>query len=348
GGGGEVEVGSGVGGGVKNEGQTRAIIYLNQCDNERAWQADEVEFVERVAKQLALSLASVRSLEGVTRDAHAAREAARQATEAGARVQGLINALPECVLVLDGEGRINYFNVTAREKLGLTNEDVGRLAGMNEALALAEGSIWEQVMECQSATRLRAELNRGGGGSPVAQAAAAAPQARLRMSISVASFRASQGGPVVGRIVVLSDIGHLTGGPAQAAADAVSRVSELEQKLAAAEATANQARGLAAAAQAAEANARKESQTSPTAEEETKGELERIRDEIQRAHGAAQQLLETNRLKSDFIVSAGHEIEASLQEVLGMTELLGQGQYGPLTPEQQEAIRNLYAWARRI
>jgi signal transduction histidine kinase len=59
-------------------------------------------------------------------------------------------------------------------------------------------------------------------------------------------------------------------------------------------------------------------------------------------------LLETNRLKSDFIVSAGHEIEASLQPVLGITELLGQGQYGPLTPEQQEAIRNIYAWARRI
>lgn len=327
---------------VKNEGQTRAIIYLNQCDNERAWQADEVEFVERVAKQLALSLASVRSLEGVTRDAHAAREAARQATEAGARVQGLINALPECVLVLDGEGRINYFNVTARERLRLTNEDVGRLAGMTEALASADGAIWDQVMACQSATRLEAELSGGGASSPVAQAAAAAPHTRLRMSVSVAPFRASQGGPVVGRIVVLSDVGHLT------QAQGSPRISELEQKLAAADATASQAKGLVAAAQAAEANARNELQNARTAEAEARTELEKIGDEIQRAHAAAQQLLETNRLKSDFIVSAGHEIEASLQEVLGMTELLGQGQYGPLTPEQQEAIRNLYSWARRI
>jgi signal transduction histidine kinase len=59
-------------------------------------------------------------------------------------------------------------------------------------------------------------------------------------------------------------------------------------------------------------------------------------------------LLEINRLKSEFIVNAGHEIEASLQSVLGLAELLERGSYGNLTPEQREAVHGLYGWARRI
>jgi signal transduction histidine kinase len=59
-------------------------------------------------------------------------------------------------------------------------------------------------------------------------------------------------------------------------------------------------------------------------------------------------LLEINRLKSEFIVNAGHEMEASLQSVLGLAELLQGGSYGNLTAEQREAVHGIYGWARRI
>ena len=67
-----------------------------------------------------------------------------------------------------------------------------------------------------------------------------------------------------------------------------------------------------------------------------------------RVEASAQQLLEINRLKSEFIVNAGHEIDGSLQSVLGLAELLERGNYGPLTAEQHDAVRGLYAAARRI
>src|SRR5262249_20164299 len=45
----ELQVRSELAVGVKSEGNLRAIIYLHQCDSERNWQPDEIEFVERVA-----------------------------------------------------------------------------------------------------------------------------------------------------------------------------------------------------------------------------------------------------------------------------------------------------------
>jgi GAF domain-containing protein len=389
--------------GVRLNSVVRGIIYLHQCDRRRDWQDDEREFVERVARQLALSLASVRSFDAVSNEAHLAKEASRQATEAGARVQTLINSLPESVLVLDSEGKLNYFNATARDRFGLANEDVGRHAQAKDSLNSADGRIWEQVTACQNAARFEAEFSRAAAGSSGAQAVATAPQTRTRFSVSVAPFRSGQGGPVVGRIVVLTDVGHvqLEGG---ASPDLTRQLAAVQQRLAGAEAAVDQARAALAAAHAAEAFARGEAEKAHHNEAQARGEAEgarqaflqargeadsarqaaghahgeaesarhaaaqasaeaeaarnsearalsdcdNLREEVSRAQAAGAQLLETNRLKSDFIVSAGHEIEASLQPVLGITELLGQGQYGPLTPEQQEAIRNIYAWARRI
>jgi len=53
-------------------------------------------------------------------------------------------------------------------------------------------------------------------------------------------------------------------------------------------------------------------------------------------------------LKSEFIVNAGHEIEASLQSVLGLSELLDRGAFGDLTREQKETVQSVYSWAQRI
>jgi signal transduction histidine kinase len=103
-----------------------------------------------------------------------------------------------------------------------------------------------------------------------------------------------------------------------------------------------------AEASALEKNARAEADHSRQAEEETRNQLAKVREEHKQVQSSSQQLLEINKLKSEFIVNAGHEIEASLQSVLGLAELLERGSYGELTREQREAVHSLYGWARRI
>ena len=83
-------------------------------------------------------------------------------------------------------------------------------------------------------------------------------------------------------------------------------------------------------------------------EGELRQERERLRDNYSRVEASAQQLLEINRLKSEFIVNAGREIEGALQPVLGLAELLERGTYGQINNEQREAVRGIYASAKRI
>jgi GAF domain-containing protein len=199
---------------ISFEGTTRGIIYLHQCDRVREWQRDELEFADRVARQLSLSLSNVRSLDVAVRDAEVAR--------------------------------------------------------------------------------------RAGG-------------------------------------------------------EANTRIGELEQRLAGLERTLKEARdaesharAMLAKVSAAEAKARAEADVVRRSEAEARLERDHMREDITRIEASAQQLLETNRVKSEFIVNAGHEIEASLQSVLGLAELLVQGSYGTLTPEQDETVRSIYTWARRI
>ncbi len=137
--------------------------------------------------------------------------------------------------------------------------------------------------------------------------------------------------------------------------EAPARIRELEQKLAGIErmltqsrSAEDEARGMLAKVSALEARARAEADVSRRVETEIRQQLERLQEAHKQAQGSAQQLLEINRLKSEFIVNAGHEMEASLQSVLGLAELLEQGSYGNLTSEQHEAVRGLYGWARRI
>ena len=203
---------------VRVEGKTRAVLYLHQCDRVREWQRDEIEFADRVARQLSLSLSNVNSLEAATREAQSARE----------------------------------------------------------------------------------EVRRAGG-------------------------------------------------------DTTTRLRELQQKLTDLERAANdartaesQARALLAKASAAEAKARAETEVVRRSEGELRQERERLRDNYSRVEASAQQLLEINRLKSEFIVNAGREIEGALQPVLGLAELLERGTYGQINNEQREAVRGIYASAKRI
>jgi signal transduction histidine kinase len=53
------------------------------------------------------------------------------------------------------------------------------------------------------------------------------------------------------------------------------------------------------------------------------------------------QLEKASRNKSEFLASMSHELRSPLNGILGASELLGEGLFGPLTPKQQEYIRDI-------
>ncbi|HEY3138470.1 MAG TPA: GAF domain-containing protein [Blastocatellia bacterium] len=126
------------------------------------------------------------------------------------------------------------------------------------------------------------------------------------------------------------------------------RLEDLDHQLADARSGEKQALEMYTKASALEANLRAEADSLRRAEAEAQSHLERAVQDHKQAQGSAQQLLEINRLKSEFIVNAGHEIEASLQSVLGLSELLDRGVFGDLTRDQKETVQSVYAWAQRI
>jgi GAF domain-containing protein len=314
---------------IRVDGQTRAIIYVHQCDREREWEKEEIDFADRVVRQLSLSLANLRTLELAFADAEKAR--------AGALVPDTIAAgLPEVVIGLDQEGRLSYFNGLAKEKFGLANDDLGRAVVETRAAQAFDKSVWHSITTCESAIRLDSKVSSASQAEAVPVSIAAAP---LRDDNS----------QITGRVVVISDLSHV------GSASVAARISELEKKLESYErvltqsrAAEEEARGMLARASALEAKARAEADVIRRNEAETKKQLELSVESQKQAQGSAQQLLEINRLKSEFIVNAGHEIEASLQSVLGLAELLQGGSYGNLTSEQREAVNGIYSWARRI
>jgi GAF domain-containing protein len=314
---------------IRLDGKTRAIIYVHQCDREREWEKEEIDFADRVVRQLSLSLSNLRVLE----QAFSAAENAR-ASAGGS--DAIAADLPEVVIGLDRDAKLSYFNSAATDKLGLTNDDLGRTMDATHAKDAIDKAIWQSVNTCESVIRLDSK------------ASIASQLETVPVSIAAAPLR-DENRQIRGRVVVITDLSHV------ASASVAARISELERKLESYErvltqsrAAEEEARGMLARASALEAKARAEADVTRRGEAEAKKQLESSLESQKQAQGSAQQLLEINRLKSEFIVNAGHEIEASLQSVLGMAELLQGGSYGNLTSEQREAVNGIYSWARRI
>lgn len=345
---------------VQGNGSVSSMLYVHQCDRKREWETDEIEFAARVAAHLSLSIKVVQSRDQSFRELEAARGEVRRASEAGARMRVYVDALPEAVVGLDREGRITFFNAAARERLGLRNEDVGRQAEMTESLVMSKEGIWNRVAACERVTRFDAEIGLMSG--PVGPAAApettASAMIFVPVSISVGTLR-NEKNEIAGRVVVVSDVSHLNP-PAPVISS--RRVPELERLVRKLEESLKDSRAAEAEAREAEANARAgleralqddaESKAASAdlwrAEAELRKERDQLREDEARARRSSQQLLEINRLKSEFIVNAGRELEGSLQSVAGFAELLGQGSYGELNPDQLQVVQGIYAWARRM
>jgi signal transduction histidine kinase len=67
----------------------------------------------------------------------------------------------------------------------------------------------------------------------------------------------------------------------------------------------------------------------------------RMRSRLSAAQKHAKELEALNRLQAEFIANLSHELRTPLNGILGYTELLRDGMYGELTPEQQEVIAHI-------
>ena len=317
-----------------------ALIDIQECGQPREWTRDEIEFAEKLAHQASVVITHLAVLDKAARDLEAARLDARRAVDVATRARGIVDSVPEAIIGLDRDGRLTFFNAPGRVRYKLKNEDLGRMVGMVESLTLSDESIWEKVNASHGIVRFEATIAAPRTAAPLAAPDRSAARARnavsLPISIAVAPVR-SEKDEITGRILVLTDLSHTR---SHSKKDTGEHVAALEAKMKETEEALSEANRVIENAAAADAATGRVAYVA--------GEIEKVRTDEARARRAAQQLLEINRLKSDFIVNAGRELDASLQSVLGFAELLGQGQYGQVTPEQLEAIKGIYAWARRM
>lgn len=77
------------------------------------------------------------------------------------------------------------------------------------------------------------------------------------------------------------------------------------------------------------------------------GELE-LRRRVLEESAAAAELRELDRLRNDFVNTVAHEIRNPLTAVRGYSELLRTGSRGALLPQQEEAVAEIEACAKRL
>jgi GAF domain-containing protein len=335
---------------VRYDGKTRSMIYLHQCDRVRTWHQDEMEFADRVGRQLSLSLTNVEALNTASQSADAAREAARSASESMNRAQTVIHSMPESVMGLDKDGRLTFFNNTARNWLGLKQEDLGKVANWIAPLAMTDEMLWSRVTACRSVSRFASRLKHNDYGERTLSESLIMDDDDSRaVSVSVAPVK-STAGELNGFIVVLSDTGHIARGENGASshlASLMEQQADIENRLAEARAAELHARARIEKLNSLEVSLR-ESGGTKQLENALQQERERFKYEQSKLQNQIQQMHDTNQLKNEFIVNCGNDMESSIQATIGAGEMLEQGFYGPLNEQQQSAIREIIKKARNI
>src|SRR5262249_13838463 len=174
---------------------------------------EEIEFAERVVRQLSLSLSNLRALDLVSKEAEQARAEARRVAEATKHAEGMLAELPEMVMGLAADGKLSFFNTAAKDRLRLTVEDIGRPVDAIETLTGVDKATWGKVNTCQNVLRFSAEM----------QVMTGARVETIPISISAGPLR-DGGEQISGHLIVAGDITHVKG-------DVAARIRELEQKL---------------------------------------------------------------------------------------------------------------------
>ncbi len=334
---------------VKYDGKTRSIIYLHQCDRVRIWHQDEIEFADRVGRQLSLSLTNVAALNAANQSASASRDAARSASDSMNRAQTVIHSMPESLIGLDKDGHLTFFNNTARNWLGLKQEDLGKVANWIAPLTMTDEMLWSRVAACKTVSRFASRLKHNDFGERTLSESLIMDDDESRsISISVAPMKSSTG-EINGYIVVLCDTGHLSIGTSDLSSPLPSlkeQQAEIEGKIAEARAAELHARARIEKLNSLEVSLRDGG--AKQIEAALQQERERFQQEQAKLQSQMQQLLDTIQLKSEFIVNCGSEMETSIQANIGIAEMLEQGVYGSMNEQQQNAVREIVKKARSI
>jgi GAF domain-containing protein len=334
---------------VKYEGKIQALLYLHQCDRVRVWHQDEIEFADRVGRQLSLSLANVLALNAANQSAEAARDAARSAADSINRAQSLVNSLPEAILGLDKEGHLTFFNTAARNWLSLKQEDLGKMANWIDRLAMADPLFWSRVTASKTIVRLEANLKYNPTiGQTLTEALIMNDDDSLPVFVSASPVKGNTG-EANGFLIVLSDISQVARGDSGITTRLASlkgQQAELERSLTELRATELQARNRIEKLNSLEAGLK--DAAAKSTEPAWQQERERFKQELAKWQAQTQQLLGAYQLKSEFIVNCGNEMETTIQSAIEMGEMLEKGAYGQLTEPQLSALRNLLREARGI
>ena len=331
---------------IQVKGKTSAALLLQQCDRSRSWNPDEMEFVNRVSRQLALSLDHISSPAASDSSAEAKTEPPRE--DAALRPE-MINALPEAVIALDKGGRLTFFNHVAGSWLGLQRSDLGKPASSLDGLAMTDGNFWNRILSIQSVQRFE-EKRKPTVAADSSHSGLESEDELRTVSISVAPVQ-NDGDTDSRFILVLSDINHVP----RMAADVMARITKLKEQQAEVERNISEARAAELQARARierlntlESGAREGGQAARRMEEELMAERERFRNEKDQIQRSQQQLLDTNRLKSEFIVNCGRDIEESVQAAVEIAKRLDEDTFGGLSDRQREAVRELLSIGDRL
>jgi GAF domain-containing protein len=335
---------------VQYDGKTRSMIYLHQCDRVRTWHPAEIEFADRVGRQLSLSLTNVYALNAAKQSAEAARDAAKSAFDSMTRAQTIISTLPEAVFGLDKEGHLTFFNNAAKNSFGLKQEDLGQMANWVDALAMTDIKFWIRVTSSKQVCRFDAKLKQlTPGEQTLSESLIMDDDGGRPVSVSVAPLRVSTG-EVNGFLVVLSDRSgaSTTNGDMYAQLNSLKEQQlEIERKIAEARATELHARARIEKLNSLEASLRG-GEAAKNMESALQQEREHWQLEQMNLRNQMQQLRDTNQLKSEFIVNCGSEMQASVTSTIGLAEMLEQGLYGDLNEQQRATIREIVNKAERI
>lgn len=76
--------------------------------------------------------------------------------------------------------------------------------------------------------------------------------------------------------------------------------------------------------------------------------LQRLRDRERRLEARTHALVDANKQKAQFMANITHELRTPLQGVMGLSDLVAKGIYGPANPRHVEAMTNIKGSARRL
>jgi GAF domain-containing protein len=329
---------------VRFEGKTHSLLAVHQSGAQRQWKAHEIEFADRVGRQLALSLANLATLGVASRVAESAQEAARKSGEATGRAQAIINALPESFIVLDKEGRLKYFNTTAQTRFNLKADEIGKLAQSIPAFETQEEGLWAKLITAKTMARYEAMLKHPHSLlQPLSQVVAGNGEEKSCLIISASPTR-NEAGDTTGFLVLLTEE-HFEGQSTQGQS-LMTREAELERRMADLRAAELQSRLRLEKLNALEAEAGVE--MGKKLDEALQKEREQRQQAEAEYHVNLEQMRLTNQLKSEFIVNTGNEISMQSQTITALAQMLERGSCGELTDQQRKAVRDILNWSQQM